>query len=235
MYVKDHMTKEPVTITRDTKISKAVDIMSKGHFHRLPIVDDSGKLIGLVTGGLVTEKSGANATSLSIYELNYLLSKTKVEDIMLTDVKTINQDAFIEEAAQKMLDEGISVLPVLDDDKHVIGIITEKDIFQAFTDLLGYKHQGTRFVFQCDDRPGFFAGIAQLLADNEANMEAMAVYHTKGRGNGRYPRKRRLQAQQCHTDHKIRYDQDLRYLIHGDGPFVSVPMYHVNLKLSEIW
>jgi hypothetical protein len=62
------------------------------------------------------------------------------------------------------------------------GIITEKDIFQAFTDLLGYKHQGTRFVFQCDDRPGFFAGIAQLLADNEANMEAMAVYHTKGRG-----------------------------------------------------
>ena len=182
MYVKDHMTKEPVTITKDVKISKAVAIMSKGHFHRLPIVDEAGKLIGLVTGGLVTEKSGANATSLSIYELNYLLSKTKVEDIMLTDVKTIHQDAFIEEAAQKMLDEGISVLPVLDDDEHVIGIITEKDIFQAFTDLLGYKHQGTRFVFQCDDRPGFFAGIAQLLADNEANMEALAVYHTKGRG-----------------------------------------------------
>ena len=182
MYVKDHMTKEPVTVTKDTKISKAVDIMSKGHFHRLPIVDESGRLIGLVTGGLVTEKRGANATSLSIYELNYLLSKTKVEDIMLTDVKTINQDAFIEEAAQKMLDEGISVLPVIDDENHVIGIITEKDIFQAFTDLLGYKHQGTRFVFQCDDRPGFFAGIAQLLADNEANMEAMAVYHTKARG-----------------------------------------------------
>ena len=74
MYVKDHMTKEPVTVTKDTKISKAVDIMSKGHFHRLPIVDESGRLIGLVTGGLVTEKSGANATSLSIYELNYRLS-----------------------------------------------------------------------------------------------------------------------------------------------------------------
>lgn len=182
MYVKDHMTKEPVTITKDVKISKAVDIMSKGHFHRLPIVDESGRLTGLITGGLVTRKSGANATSLSIYELNYLLSKTKVEDIMLTDVKTITAEAFIEEAAQKMLDEGISVLPVVDDDNHVVGIITEKDIFQAFTDLLGYKHQGTRFVFQCDDRPGFFAGIAKLLADNEANMEAMAVYHTKGRG-----------------------------------------------------
>ena len=182
MYVKDHMTKEPVTITEDVKISKAVDIMSKGHFHRLPIVDEDGRLIGLITGGLVTEKSGANATSLSIYELNYLLSKTTVRDIMLTDIKTIGPEAFIEEAAQKMLDEGISVLPVVDEDNHVVGIITEKDIFQAFTDLLGYKHQGTRFVFQCDDRPGFFAGIAQLLAENEANMEAMAVYHTKSRG-----------------------------------------------------
>ena len=182
MYVKDHMTKEPVTITEDVKISKAVDIMSKGHFHRLPIVDEDGRLIGLITGGLVTEKSGANATSLSIYELNYLLSKTMVKDIMLTDIKTIGPEAFIEEAAQKMLDEGISVLPVVDEDNQVVGIITEKDIFQAFTDLLGYKHQGTRFVFQCDDRPGFFAGIAQLLAENEANMEAMAVYHTKSRG-----------------------------------------------------
>ncbi|MBE6006087.1 MAG: CBS domain-containing protein [Sarcina sp.] len=182
MYVKDHMTKDPITITDDVKISKAVDIMSKGHFHRLPIVNDKGQLIGLVTGGLVTEASGANATSLSIYELNYLLSKTRVKDIMLTDVKTIGPEAFIEEAAQKMLDEGISVLPVIDEDSRVLGIITEKDIFQAFTDLLGYKHQGTRFVFQCDDRPGFFAGIAQLLADNEANMEALAVYHTKGRG-----------------------------------------------------
>ncbi len=182
MYVKDHMTKDPITITDDVKISKAVDIMSKGHFHRLPIVNDKGQLIGLVTGGLVTEASGANATSLSIYELNYLLSKTRVKDIMLKDVKTIGPEAFIEEAAQKMLDEGISVLPVIDEDSRVLGIITEKDIFQAFTDLLGYKHQGTRFVFQCDDRPGFFAGIAQLLADNEANMEALAVYHTKGRG-----------------------------------------------------
>ena len=182
MYVKDHMTPNPYTITKDVVISKAIEIMRKNHFHRLPIVDEDGRLIGLITGGLVTEKSGANATSLSIYELNYLLSKTTVRDIMLTDIKTIGPEAFIEEAAQKMLDEGISVLPVVDEDNQVVGIITEKDIFQAFTDLLGYKHQGTRFVFQCDDRPGFFAGIAQLLADNEANMEALAVYHTKGRG-----------------------------------------------------
>lgn len=182
MYVKDHMTREPVTITKEVRISKAVDIMSRNHFHRLPVVDENGKLIGLVTGGLVTKASGANATSLSIYELNYLLSKTRVEDIMLTDVKTITEDVFIEEAAQKMLDEGISVLPVVDDENHVVGIITEKDIFQTFTELLGYKHQGTRFVFQCEDAPGFFVGIAKLLADNDANMESLAIYRTRERG-----------------------------------------------------
>ena len=182
MYVKDHMTKEPRTITKDVVISKAVDIMSKNGFHRLPVVDEDGKLIGLVTGGLVEEQSGAKNTALSIYELNYLLSKTKVEDIMITDLKTITKDVFIEEAAQKMIDNGISVLPVVDEEDRVIGIITEKDIFQAFTELLGYKHQGTRFVFACEDKPGYFAGISKVFADNDVNLESLAVYHTQERG-----------------------------------------------------
>ncbi|MBR3367567.1 MAG: CBS domain-containing protein [Lachnospiraceae bacterium] len=182
MYVKDHMTKDPVTITSDVSISKAVDMMARGGFHRLPVVDAEGKLIGLVTGGLVEEKSGSKATSLSIYELNYLLRKTKVADIMIRDTQTITQDVFVEEAAQKMLDNSISVLPVVDDDRHVVGIITEKDIFQAFTELLGYKHQGTRFVFNCDDRPGYFVGIIKALADQNANVESLAIYRTKERG-----------------------------------------------------
>jgi len=182
MYVKDHMTKNPICISPDTSISKSLDLMAKNHFHRLPVVDENGKLTGLITEGLVSESSGKNQTSLDIFQLNYLLSRTKAKEIMIKDVTTISPDVFLEEAAGAMLKAGISVLPVIDDERKVVGIITEKDIFQAFTDLLGYKHQGTRFVFQCDDRPGFFAGIAQLLADNEANMEALAVYHTKGRG-----------------------------------------------------
>jgi len=141
MYVKDHMTEKPYTITKDVVISKAVEIMRKNHFHRLPVVDDQGKLIGLVTGGLVKEKSGASSTSLSIYELNYLLSKTEVQDIMITDVKTISQDVFVEVAAQTMLENEISVLPVVDEKNKVIGIITDKDIFQAFVELLGYRNR----------------------------------------------------------------------------------------------
>ena len=173
MYVKDHMTKDPYTITKDVVISKAVEIMRKNHFHRLPVVDDQGKLVGLVT---------ANTTALSIYELNYLLSKTKVSDIMIKDVKTITQDVFVEVAAQTMLDNEISVLPVVDEKNKVIGIITDKDIFQAFVELLGYKSQGTRFIFSATDTPGEFAPMAKCFGDNNANLDSLAVYHTKERG-----------------------------------------------------
>ncbi len=182
MYVKDHMTHNPYTITKDVVISKAVEIMRKNHFHRLPVVDEQGKLIGLVTGGLVEEQSGANSTSLSIYELNYLLSKTKVQDIMIKKVTTISQDVFVEVAAQTMLEHEISCLPVVDDNNKVIGIITDKDIFQAFIELLGHKKQGTRFIFAASDAPGEFAPIAKLFGDNDANLDSLAVYHTPGRG-----------------------------------------------------
>ena len=182
MYVKDHMTPNPYTITKDVVISKAVEIMRKNHFHRLPVVDEQGKLIGLVTGGLVEEKSGASSTSLSIYELNYLLSKTKVQDIMIKHVTTITQDLFVEVAAQTMLEKEISCLPVVDEDNKVIGIITDKDIFQAFVELLGLKKQGTRFIFGATDTPGEFAPMAKLFGDNNANLDSLAVYHTKDRG-----------------------------------------------------
>ncbi len=182
MYVKDHMTKNPYTITEDTVISKALEIMQTHNFHRLPVVDGDGRLIGLVTGGLVREKSGMQSTSLSIYELNYLLAKTQVKEIMIRDVQTTGADVFLEEAAQSMIDHGIAVLPVVDSADHVIGIITEKDIFQAFNDLMGYQKQGSRFVINVDDKPGVMIGIGQLFAENDANLESIAVYRSEERG-----------------------------------------------------
>ncbi len=182
MYVKDHMTKEPITVIGDTVISKAVDIMAKNHFHRLPVVNDKGELVGLITGGVVEESSGAKNTSLSIFELNYLLSRTKVSDIMIRDVKTVQPDIFIEEASQIMIDNEIAVLPVVDEKGVVIGIITEKDIFQAFNDLLGYRHTGTRFIIACEDHPGFLVGITQCFAEHDANLESIAVYRSEDRG-----------------------------------------------------
>ena len=179
MYVKDHMTKKPVTVTPDTSVSTVLDIMQKGHFHRVPVVDENGVLKGLITEGVVTESSGQNTTSLSIFELNYLLSRTSVADIMIKNVKTVTEDQFVEQAAQVMLDAEINVLPVVDEANKVIGIITEKDIFRTFVELLGLRHQGTKFVIDMENRPGEAAKTFDLLAKNDANVEAFGVYHTE--------------------------------------------------------
>lgn len=182
MYVKDHMTKNPVTVTPDTSVSKVLELMQKGHFHRVPVVDENGVLTGLITEGVVTEASGQNTTSLSIFELNYLLSRTTVKEIMIKDVKTITEGEFVEVAAEVMLEAGINVLPVVDDSNKVIGIITEKDIFKTFVDLLGLKHQGTKFVIKMENKPGLLAKVSSLLAQNDANVEATGVYQNEERG-----------------------------------------------------
>ena len=182
MYVKDHMTKNPITISADTSISKSLDLMARNHFHRLPVVDAEGKLIGLITEGLVSESSGRNNTSLDMFQLNYLLSRTKAEDIMIRDVTTISPDVFLEEAAGAMLKAKISVLPVVTDDRKVVGIITEKDIFQALLDLMGHGRQGTKFILRCENKPGVLAKVAKCFADEDANLESLAVYHSEERG-----------------------------------------------------
>lgn len=180
MYVKDHMTCNPITVDPEVSLSRALEIMGKNHFHRLPVTKD-GKLVGLLTEGLINENSGKGGTSLSIYELNYLLSRTYAKDIMITDIKTISPDAWIEEAAEIMVDNGINVLPVVDEQSRVVGIITEKDLFKAFLGLMGYRHQGTRFVIKVKDVPGEFAKVCALFAKEDANIENIGVYHTSER------------------------------------------------------
>ena len=154
--------------------------MDKHDFHRLPVVDEKGKLIGLVTEGLISESSGSNRTSLSIYELNYLLSKTKVKDIMIKKVITISPEALVEEAAEKMRENHINVLPVVDETNKVIGIITESDIFAAFLDLLGYPVKGSRFSIHIQqDSYGILGKIGDTFAANNISVLRLAVYHSE--------------------------------------------------------
>lgn len=181
MYVKDYMTVDPITIDPDVTLLKALEIMGRNHFHRLPVVKGD-KLVGLITEGLVNDHSGKNSTSLSIYELNYLLSRTYASDIMIQDVKTVSPDAWIEEAAEIMLHNSVNVLPVVDNDNRVVGIITEKDLFKAFLHLTGYRHRGTRFVVKLQDKPGEFQKVCTLFEQEDANLENIGVYHSEERG-----------------------------------------------------
>ena len=133
MYVRNRMTANPYCISKDTSISTALDVMAEHGFHRLPVVE--GKhLVGLVTEGVIAEHSPSKATSLSIYELNYLLSKTKCDSVMIKNVITISPDVLLEEAAVVMRKNKVGCLVVVENDE-VVGIITHNDIFDSFVEL----------------------------------------------------------------------------------------------------
>ncbi|PLS39317.1 hypothetical protein CYV26_03680 [Carnobacterium maltaromaticum] len=180
MYVKNYMTAEVITISEETKILEALDLMKDHQIHRLPVTKD-GQMKGLVTEGIIQENSPSTATSLSIHEMNYLLTKTDVGDIMLKNVITIAPDALLEEAADTMRKNQVSVLPVIGTDHKLVGIITEKDIFAAFLDLLGYYNQGTRVVVDIkDDHTGILEKLTHLFTEEQMNIDQIAVYRQAG-------------------------------------------------------
>lgn len=128
--VADWMTKDVVTATPDTTLPEAHRLMTEHKIRRLPIIDRNGRLVGIVTRGDIRGAEPSAATSLSIWELNYLLARLKIAEIMTADPVTIRPEATIQEAAQLMMDKKISGLPVLGRNGQVVGIITESDIFR---------------------------------------------------------------------------------------------------------
>jgi len=170
------MTKNPITISPDSTISEVLDLMAQKNVHRLPVVQGE-TLIGLLTEGVIQENSPSHASSLSIHEINYLLSKTMVKDIMIRKVITIGPDALLEEAALLMKKNEIGGLPVVVGNK-LVGIITVNDILGAFVDLLGFYQPGSRVVIEVsDDRSGIMADIASIFAEAKINISHLAIYH----------------------------------------------------------
>lgn len=127
--VKNWMTHDVITITPETTLPEAHKLMIDYRIRRLPVMKD-GRLVGIVTRGDIRGAEASDATSLSVWELNYLLSKLKIKEIMTHHPIVISQEATIDEAAQVMLENKISGLPVVDYHGELVGIITESDIFR---------------------------------------------------------------------------------------------------------
>ncbi len=127
--VRDWMSADVITIGPEMTLPEAHQLMAREEIRRLPVVDKSGQLIGIVSLGDVRSAEPSPATSLSIWELNYLLSTLTIGKIMTANPFTISPDATLGEAARMMLEHRVSGLPVVDETRHVVGIITESDIF----------------------------------------------------------------------------------------------------------
>lgn len=170
------MTKNPITIEASDTISKAADLMSENNLHRLPVMKQ-GKLVGLVTKGLITSKGVGGATSLSVFELNYLLNRTSVDTVMikLKDLVSISSDKLLEEAASVMLAHDIGCLPVVDNGE-LVGILTQNDLFRAFLGILGYNRKGSRIDVRVPDTLGILGEVSKVFVKNNANIKNFTVY-----------------------------------------------------------
>lgn len=170
MYVVDKMTKDVVVVDPYQTISEVLDLMNTHRIHRVPVMDGD-KLVGLITEGVVLKNTPSNASTLSMHEMNYLLSKTKIKDIMIKNVITVSPEALLEEAADCMETNDIGCLPVVDDESHLLGILTTNDILKAFAQLSGYYQPGTRVVVEFDqDQPGLLSQLTKVFHEAKINL-----------------------------------------------------------------
>lgn len=171
MLVRDWMTPDPQTVTGQTPVMEAMQRLREGGYRRLPVVQD-GRLIGIVTDRDLKEATPSKATTLSVFELNYLLSKLTIKEVMRSPVVTIGPDEAIENAALTMESHRVSGLPVVDGAR-LVGILAITDLLRAFVSFLGLREGGLRVTVDLPDEPGVLARAAE--AAPPSNVVAVAT------------------------------------------------------------
>lgn len=173
MFVKDCMSTNPITITPATPILEALSIMKKNKIRQLPVADNN-KLAGLVTERELLTVSPSPASTLSIYEMNYLLSKMLVKDVMVKNPVTVGPSTTIEEAALMMRENKLGSLLVTEGGK-MLGIITQTDVFDQLINIFGLRKAGSRIVVETEDKVGVLADIVDEVRNLGINLLGVAI------------------------------------------------------------
>jgi len=173
MKVKHWMTKDPITVSPETLAVEAQKIMKENRIRRLPVVE-KGKLVGMMTFRNLIEAAPSSASSLSIHELNYLIMKIKVKDLMKKNVITVSPEDTVIDTIIRGVEKGIGGFPVVDEQGRLVGIITETQIARAMIHLFGTE---TRKEIIClenvDLQPGTFGKIVTLVEKFGINILSM--------------------------------------------------------------
>lgn len=174
MKVCDFMSKKVIYISPETSVTDAKALMLREKISKLPVVDKSSRLVGIITKNDLQRADPSSASTLDIYELGYLLSKLKVEKIMVKNVITVDENEVIEEAARIMADKKVGCLPVMSNNV-LTGIITETDIFSAFLIMFGTRHPGVRSIIEVPEKPGELAKIVDKIAAKNGNIVSLVT------------------------------------------------------------
>ena len=174
MLVKDRMTSDPITITPDTSFPDAFRIIREKGIRYLPVVDKRGRLTGIVTQTDLLHASPSSATTLAVFEMNYLLAHLKVQEVMSSPI-TVADDMPLEEAARLMVEQRIGCLPVMRDGD-LVGVITETDIFRAFVEILGGGDPVLRVTLKLPNVPGELSRMTSVIAELGGNLCSVASF-----------------------------------------------------------
>jgi acetoin utilization protein AcuB len=174
MLVGERMSHPVVSVSSEVPVLDALAMFKKEHIGRAPVIKD-GKLLGIITKNDLLNASPSPATTLSVWEMNYLMSKVTVKQVMTKKVITIEVDTPIEEAARVMVDAKISGMPVTREGK-IVGMITETDLFKVFMEMMGAREKGIRVSVLAEDKPGQIAKVSKLITDAGGNFIGFGTF-----------------------------------------------------------
>ena len=193
MLVGERMTRNPVTILDTASIDDGLHLMRERKVRRLPVLDEAGKMVGIVSDKDLLHAAPSPATSLSVYELHYLLAKLTIRQVMSSPVISVGPDTPLEEAARVMADNKIGGLPVAEGEK-LVGIITETDVFKILVELLGARTAGLRITVRVAEAKGVLARLTGALSELGANIISVVTY------SGATPDQRRIMVKLSDAD-----------------------------------
>ncbi len=175
MLVRDRMFRHPVTTKPEASVPDALKIMQGAKVRQLPVLDAQSKLVGIVSMVDLFRVSPSPATSLSVWEIDYLLDKIKVESVMTKEVVTVTEDTPLEEAGRILADHAISGLPVMRGDE-LVGMISESELFSTLMELFGARRKGLRVMAKITPRKGGLAKLAEAVAGAGGQFVSFGIH-----------------------------------------------------------
>jgi len=172
MLLRNWMSQNVITVDANDSVVDATKKLKENDIRMLPVIS-KGKLVGIVTDRDLKKASASDATTLEVHELLYLISKIKVKEIMTRNPITVPPDFTVEEAAEVLMKNKISGVPVVNGRNQISGIISQDDLFRAMISLTGLNSRGVQFAFQIEDRPGSIKEVADILRKYGGRMASI--------------------------------------------------------------
>ena len=179
MIIKDWMTKDVITVDPEASMMRAAKLMKEKNIRRLPVVDDKGKLVGMLSDRDVKEASPSKATTLDVHELYYLLSEIKVKNIMTPSPLTIQETDTVVKCAAIMHDKKISGLPVLNEHGELVGIMTQNEVYRVLLSITGIYHGGIQIGLKLPDQRGTLKEVLDCLRGHKARVISILTSYDK--------------------------------------------------------